>query len=194
MGEDNYLPTSRKTKQDVVTRRKEAWTPGSQEPKNVCHVQKSKLNRNSKASLNILTCSRNVLLQSCLILCNSMDHSLPGCSVHGVLQASAVGIHIGSFPNFPMNIYNQNSHVPCNFCWYLNFFLHESKGRKEASGRQNWRAGEGSIVWKVKVAQLCLTLQPRGLHSAWNSPGQNTAVGSLSLLQGIFPMQGSNPG
>ena len=26
------------------------------------------------------------------------------------------------------------------------------------------------------------------------SPGQNTGVGSLSLLQGIFPTQGSNPG
>ena len=31
-------------------------------------------------------------------------------------------------------------------------------------------------------------------HSPWNSPGQNTGVGSLSLLQGIFPTQGSNPG
>ena len=30
--------------------------------------------------------------------------------------------------------------------------------------------------------------------SLWNSPGQNTGVGSLSLLQGIFPTQGSNPG
>ena len=29
--------------------------------------------------------------------------------------------------------------------------------------------------------------RPRGLPSPWNSPGQNTAVGSLSLLQGIFP-------
>ena len=28
----------------------------------------------------------------------------------------------------------------------------------------------------------------------WNSPGQNTAVGNLSLLQGIFPTQGLNPG
>ena len=28
----------------------------------------------------------------------------------------------------------------------------------------------------------------------WNSSGQNTEVGSLSLLQGIFPTQGSNPG
>ena len=28
----------------------------------------------------------------------------------------------------------------------------------------------------------------------WNFAGQNTGVGSLSLLQGIFPTQGSNPG
>ena len=30
--------------------------------------------------------------------------------------------------------------------------------------------------------------------SPWNSPGQNTGVGCLSLLQRIFPTQGSNPG
>ena len=28
----------------------------------------------------------------------------------------------------------------------------------------------------------------------WNSPGKNTRVGSHPLLQGIFPMQGSNSG
>ena len=33
-----------------------------------------------------------------------------------------------------------------------------------------------------------------GLYSPWNSPGQNTGVGSCSLLQGIFQTQGSNPG
>ena len=32
------------------------------------------------------------------------------------------------------------------------------------------------------------------IHSPWNSPGQNTAVGSLSFLQGIFPTQELNPG
>ena len=37
------------------------------------------------------------------------------------------------------------------------------------------------------------SLRPHGL-SPWNSPGQNTGVGSLSLLQGIFPTQGSNSG
>ena len=65
------------------------------------------------------------------------------------------------------------------------------------------------------------SLRPHGLYSQWNSPGQNTGVGSLSLLQGnllnldikswspamqadslpyepllqgIFTTQGSNPG
>ena len=35
------------------------------------------------------------------------------------------------------------------------------------------------------------SLWPRGLYNPWNSPGQNTGVGSLSLLQGIFPTWGS---
>ena len=38
------------------------------------------------------------------------------------------------------------------------------------------------------------TLWSKGLYSRWNSPGQNTGVGSLSLLQGIFPTQGANLG
>ena len=32
------------------------------------------------------------------------------------------------------------------------------------------------------------------IYSPWNSPGQNTGVVSLSILQGIFPAQGLNPG
>ena len=42
------------------------------------------------------------------------------------------------------------------------------------------------------VAQSCPTLRPHG-YSPWNSLGQNTGVGSLFHLQGIFPTQGSNP-
>ena len=42
------------------------------------------------------------------------------------------------------------------------------------------------------VVSSCLW--PHGLYSPWNSPGQNIGVGSLSLLQGIFPTWGSNRG
>ena len=38
------------------------------------------------------------------------------------------------------------------------------------------------------------SLWPHGLYSSWNSLGQNTGMGSFSLLQGIFPTQGLNPG
>ena len=58
-----------------------------------------------------------------------------------------------------------------------------------------------SYVWKVKVlvTQLGLILWPHGLYPArllcpWNSSGKNIGMGSLSLIQGIFPTQGSNPG
>ena len=37
-------------------------------------------------------------------------------------------------------------------------------------------------------------LQPYGLYSPWNFPGQNTGVASLSLLQRVFSTQGLNPG
>ena len=46
---------------------------------------------------------------------------------------------------------------------------------------------------KVSHSVVSNSLGPHGL-SSWNSPGQNTGVDSLSLLQGIFPTQGSNPG
>ena len=38
------------------------------------------------------------------------------------------------------------------------------------------------------------SLRPHGLYSPWNSPGQNTGVGSLSLLQGNLPDLGIEPG
>ena len=52
---------------------------------------------------------------------------------------------------------------------------------------------------KGKFAQSCQTLHPHGLWPArllcpWNSPSKNTGVNSCSILQGIFPTQGSNPG
>ena len=61
-------------------------------------------------------------------------------------------------------------------------------------GRYNNKWGYDHVggdvtVEKVKVIHSYLTL-----YRPWNSPGQNTGVGSLSLLQGIFLTQGANPG
>ena len=65
---------------------------------------------------------------------------------------------------------------------------------------EKWVAEDMMVGWHhqlngyVEVTQLCPSLRPHGLYSPWNSPSQNTGVGSLSLLQGIFPTQGLNPG
>ena len=50
------------------------------------------------------------------------------------------------------------------------------------------------MKWRESCTIVSDSLLSHGLHSPWNSPGQNTGVGSHSLLQGIFPTQGSNPG
>ena len=40
---------------------------------------------------------------------------------------------------------------------------------------------------------MCPTLCDPTDYSPWNSPGQITVVGSISLLQGIFPTPGIEP-
>ena len=51
---------------------------------------------------------------------------------------------------------------------------------------------QNQVKWSRSV--MFDSLRPPGLYSPWNSPGQNTRVGNLSLLQGIFLTQGLNPG
>ena len=58
----------------------------------------------------------------------------------------------------------------------------------EAPGKPSVR-----MKWSESRSVMSDSLQPHGLYSPLNSPGQNTGVGSLSLLQEIFPTQGLNP-
>ena len=67
-------------------------------------------------------------------------------------------------------------------------FLHrKSHGQRSLVGYSPWNESESRSIASD-------SLRPYGLYRPWNSPGQNTGVGSLSLLQGIFPTQGLNPG
>ena len=58
---------------------------------------------------------------------------------------------------------------------------------KEWTGKQSWTFSESHSV-------LSDFLRSHGLYSPWNSPGQNTGVGSCFLLQRILPIQWSNLG
>ena len=48
--------------------------------------------------------------------------------------------------------------------------------------------------WKWKLLSCVWLFETPWTIIPWKSPGQNTRVGSLSLFQGIFPTQWSNPG
>ena len=52
----------------------------------------------------------------------------------------------------------------------------------------------GASCWSESCSVMSNSLRPHGLYSPWNFPGQNTGVGSLSLLQETFPTQGLNQG
>ena len=64
----------------------------------------------------------------------------------------------------------------------LSTYLGSAVGKKV-------RMRENLNQWSESCSVVSDSLQP-----PWNSPGQNTGVGSLFLLQGIFPTQGLNSG
>ena len=98
-------------------------------------------------------------------------HGLPGSSVHGILQARILE-------------------------WVaISFFRGSSRPRDQT--RVSCTADRVFTNWAMREAQSesesDSVLSDSATHSPWNSPGQNIGVSSLSLLQGIFSTQGSNP-
>ena len=71
-------------------------------------------------------------------------------------------------------------------CFYSNVYTHTHTQR------------ERLVCWNLSRRQCKLLSRVQLFATPWTSPwnslGQNTGVCSLSLLQGIFPTQGSNPG
>ena len=109
-------------------------------------------------------------------LCNPMDYRLPGSSVHGIFQARILEwITISS---------SKGSSCPgikpvCPSSSALQMYSLTTEPL-------------GCVCESCSVVSN--SLQPHGLHSLCNSPAQNSGVSNLSLLLGIFPTQGLNPG
>ena len=76
------------------------------------------------------------------------------------------------------------------------FWLASGKTCQMALGDSSLLLIQGiSLKSEVKSPSVVsYSLRPHRLYDPWNSVGKNTGVGSLSLLQGIFQTQGSNPG
>ena len=131
-----------------------------------------------------ISCSPNKIL-----IINMSDHLFFFLSHFSTLRLQVLGVSIylahdtANFINWAEDggTWNFRESLNCNAADSLPLFGHRLKEIVHSKV-------------KVKVTQLCPTQRSHGLYSPWNSPGQNTGRNSLSLLQEIFPTQGSNPG
>ena len=62
-----------------------------------------------------------------------------------------------------------------------------------------WKWMGPALLWYLnkmseRPSVVSSSFRQHGPYSPWASPGQTSRVGNLSLLQGIFPTQGLNPG
>ena len=78
-------------------------------------------------------------------------------------------------------------------CHFVIIWFHKEVQKKtKGSHFLEKRLQEGDQKRK-SCSVMSHSLLPHGLYSPWNPPGNNTGVGSLSLLQRTFPTQESNP-
>ena len=106
---------------------------------------------NGKLSVSVYWVLPCLVAQSCPALCDPVDYSLPGSSVHRILQARTLRLLVCVSP------------LSCT--------------------------GSSQPRDRTQVS----TLQVDSFPSEPPGKSKNTGLGSLSLLQGIFPTQGLNP-
>ena len=132
------------------------------------------------------------------------------CNVQDLGSISGLGRSPGEEKGYPLQYSGlENSldfivhGVTMSQTWLSDFHFHfwsSQQLQKKHLVKSNSQSQFKNKLGKVGIC-VCLiasvlsdSLWPHGLCSPWNYPGQNTGVGSLSLLQGIFPTQGSNSG
>ena len=122
---------------------------------------------------------------SCLTLCDPMDCSLPGSSVHGNSPGKNAGVGCHALLQWIFLTQGSNPGLP--HCRQILYHLSHQRSSAAAAAA-------------AKSLQSCPTLcepvncSPPGSSAHRDSPGKNAGVGCHALLQWIFPSQGSNPG
>ena len=136
-----------------------------------CSIMSDSYNPQSSTVLMPAPYQMVSVAQSCPNVCDPMDCSPPGSSVHRILKARILEwVAMPSSrrkPIFPPRL-------------------------QLLSVARDWDQVAffpGGGVW-CSVVSGCDPMD----YSPWDSPGKNTGVGSHFLLQGIFPIQELNPG
>jgi len=129
-----------------------------------------------------ISCS---VANSCLNLLHPVACNSPSSSVHGISQAR-IREWVAMSPFRGSSKPRDEPRPPALVGGYLPLAFQVAPVVKNPPANA---LDVKEVEAEVKVAQSCLTLcDPMN----WNSPSQNTGVGRHSLLQQIFPTQGSN--
>ena len=125
--------------------------------------------------------AKSIQLCPTLSVCDPTDSSPPGPTVPGILQARTLEwIAISSSNAWKWKVKSEVAQS----CPTLSNPMDCSLPGSSVHG-----------IFQARVLEwVAIALRLHGRYIRWNSPGQNTGVGDLSLLRGIFPTQGSNPG
>ena len=133
--------------------------------------------------------SKSKFAQSCLTLCDPMDHSPPGSSVHGDSPGKNTGVGCHALLQGIFATQGLNPSLPhCR--WILYQLSHQGSPRI-----LEWVAypfSRGSSQPRNRSGVSCLTGESLPAEPAGKP--KNTAVGSLSLLQQSFPTPESHCG
>ena len=81
---------------------------------------------------------------------------------------------------------------PCLFNFYSEYSMRNA-GMDEAQVGIKIAGRKISATSDMQMITLMAEAEEE-LYTPWNSPGQNTRMGSHSFFQGIFSTQGMNPG
>ena len=120
----------------------------------------------------------------CLTLLQPHSYSLPGSSVHGILQAVIVEQVAISFSRGSTQSRDQ-THISA---LVGGFFTTEPPGKPLYIYLYMKYVSRSVMSYSLQSHGL----QPARLLCPWDSSGKNTRVSCHSLLQGIFPVQGMN--
>ena len=146
-----------------------------------------------KAGLVSFHISRAQLLFYTLVYRSSLTYDGDCVQPLGRVRLSVIPWTVACQALLSMGFPRQNTGVGCHFLLQGIFPIQGSN-----PGLFSFLHWQVDSLPVVLVAESCLTLynlmdcSPPGSSAHGTSPGKNTGVGSHSLLQGIFPTQGSN--
>ena len=132
-------------------------------------------------------------LQSCLTFCNPMDCSLPGSSIHGILQARILGCF--AMPSSRGSSQPRDwTRISYASCFVGGFFTTEPLGKSSpwpwwgliqiihTKPLNNRRHGLTVSLWVLKVVCCCKTCASGGPWAFVNFPQQSTLLAQSAYL------------